>query len=281
MQDPDRTTPGTAGRAARPDRTRATPLIVQSDPILLELVLRNLVTTAIRYTTQGGILVACRQLGSPPVLGVWDTGVGIAPRHQQDVFREFHQLGNPERDRRKGLGLGLAIAKGLALAMGQHLTLSSTEGRGSVFRLAMPVTHDIIEPDATSQGPDTTWPISAHVLVIDDDDAIRAAMVHLLREWGCECEAAESIEAAIALAQAKTPDLIISDYRLREQRTGLQAITAVRRVCNASLPALLITGDTSPQRLREAQATGLPLLHKPVAPDQLYRCMAQLLSENA
>jgi two-component system, sensor histidine kinase len=260
-------------------RTRATPLIVQSDPILLDLVLRNLVTNAIRYTAHGGVLVACRRRGSQAVLEVWDTGIGVAPQHQQDVFREFHQLGNPERDRRKGLGLGLAIAKGMALAMGHDLTLSSAEGRGSVFRLAMPVADAVVESDSLVLGSNAIRPISAYVLVIDDDESIRAAMLPLLREWGCECEAAESVEAAIELAQARAPDLIISDYRLREQRTGLQAITAVRRVCDASLPALLITGDTSPERLREAQATGLPLMHKPVAPDQLYRRIRQLLAE--
>jgi len=258
--------------------TRATPLIVHSDPILLDLVLRNLISNAIRYTPQGRILVACRRRGQQAVLEVWDTGIGIAPQHQQDVFREFHQLGNPERDRRKGLGLGLAIAKGLALAMGHDLTLTSVEGRGSVFRLCVPLADALSEPGPVLPSPDTVRPISARVLVIDDDQAVRAAMLPLLQEWGCECETAESIEAAIELATAKAPDLLICDYRLREQRTGVEAINAVRRVCGASLPALLITGDTSPERLREAQATGLPLLHKPVSPDQLYHRVVELLA---
>jgi len=258
--------------------TRATPLIVRSDPVLLDLVLRNLISNAIRYTPQGRILVACRRRGPQAVLEVWDTGIGIAPQHQQDVFREFHQLGNPERDRRKGLGLGLAIAKGLALAMAHELTLASVEGHGSVFRLVLPLADTLDEADPVRPGVDTVGPISARVLVIDDDETVRAAMLPLLQEWGCECETVESIEAALELAQARAPDLLLCDYRLREQRTGLEAIHALRRVCGAGLPALLITGDTSPERLREAHATGLPLLHKPVAPDQLYRHLVQLLA---
>lgn len=258
--------------------TRATPLVVQSDPVLLDLVLRNLISNAIRYTPQGRILVACRRRGQRAMLEVWDTGIGIAPQHQQDVFREFHQLGNPERDRRKGLGLGLAIAKGLALAMGHDLTLTSVEGRGSVFRLSVPLADTLIEADPVLPGLDTVRPIGARVLVIDDDETVRAAMLPLLQEWGCECETAESIEAAMELARVKAPDLLICDYRLREQRTGVEAINALRRVCGAGLPALLITGDTSPERLREAQATGLPLLHKPVSPDQLYQRVVELLA---
>jgi len=259
--------------------SRATALVVQSDPILLDLVLRNLISNAIRYTSRGRVLVACRRRGTRAVLEIWDTGIGIAPQHQQDVFREFHQLGNPERDRRKGLGLGLAIARGLALTMGHELTLSSVEGRGSVFRLSVPLADQPAAADADTRPPLPLRPIDAHVLVIDDDEAVRAAMLPLLQEWGCACETAESIEAAVVLARARTPDLIISDYRLREQRTGLEAINAVRQACGRQVPALLITGDTSPQRLREAQSTGLPLLHKPVAPDQLYQRMVPLLTQ--
>lgn len=258
-------------------RSRETHTAVLTDPVLLELILRNLISNAIRYTDQGGVLVACRQHGKHAVLEIWDTGIGIAPEDQEEVFREFHQLGNPERDRRKGLGLGLAIADGLARAMGYELTLKSAPGRGSVFRLTLPLV--INAPESNVMMQSKTRLLNARLLFIDDDEIVREGMLHLLRDWGCECEAAESIEEALALVQLNVPDVIVSDYRLREQRTGVEAIAAVRKLIGSDIPALLITGDTAPTRLREAQASGIPLLHKPVSPGLLYRKLVELQQE--
>lgn len=262
-------------------RSRETHVAVQSDPILLELILRNLVSNAIRYTERGGVLVACRQRSSQAVIEIWDTGIGIAPEYQQEVFREFHQLGNPERDRHKGLGLGLAIADGLARTLGHRLSLASTPPRGSVFRLALPIATEVLPDVLPVIAQSKARLLEVRVLVIDDDEIVRKGMVHLLRDWGCECQAAESIEEALALARALPPDLVISDYRLREQRTGVEAIAALRALLGNSLPALLITGDTAPKRLREAKASGVPLLHKPVSPSQLYRKLVEILEEIA
>ena len=254
-------------------RSRETYLAAQSDPMLVELILRNLVANAIRYTERGGVLVGCRRHGNRVVLEVWDTGIGIEPAHHQEVFREFHQLGNPERDSRKGLGLGLAISEGLARALDHELTLASTPQRGSVFRLTIP-----IAATATTALPaqekllkrDNTETLNARVLVIEDDEAVRTAMLHLLSNWGCQCRAVESIEEALTMTRVFAPDVVISDYRLREQRTGAEAIAALRALLGNDLPALLITGDTAPERLREAQASGIPLLHKPLSSDELH-----------
>ena len=258
-------------------RTRETHAVVESDPLLLEMILRNLVTNAIRYTERGGVLVACRQRGKQVVLEVWDTGIGIAKAHQQEIFREFHQLGNPERDRNKGLGLGLAIAQGLARTLGHELSLSSTPNHGSVFRISLPLakTQPVEQPIVI---PGVRL-LETSVLVIDDDESVRTGMCQLLQGWGCECDAAENIEEALAMTQKKTPGLVISDYRLREQRTGVEAIAALRTKLGEDLPALLITGDTAPERLREAQASGIPLLHKPVTPSQLYRKLVDVLDD--
>jgi CheY-like chemotaxis protein len=212
---------------------------------------------------------------------VWDTGIGIAPALQQDVFREFHQLGNPERDRRKGLGLGLAIADGLARVLGHELSLQSRLERGSVFRLIMPTVHATDLAIKTSGLPDQTTGHAAmldlRVLVIDDDESVRTGMLHLLRNWGCDCDAVESIDEALLLIQTRPPSLVISDFRLCDQRSGAEAIETLRNVLGKQLPALLITGDTAPSRLREAQASGLPLLHKPVLPEQLYHELLRVL----
>lgn len=268
-------------------RSRETPLLVQSDPALVELILRNLVSNAIRYTDAGGLLVACRKRGAQAVLEVWDTGIGIAPEQQADVFKEFHQVGNPERDRRKGLGLGLAIAQGLANTLGHTLQLQSVPQRGSVFRLAVPLATQPKQEHAPQQAPEASLSVllaigqlrGVRLLVIDDDEAVLAGMAQLLSHWGCAVDTASSIERALVLAQEITPDVVISDYRLRGNRTGAQAIQELRDLLGIQLPTLIITGDTAPERLREAMSTGVPLLHKPLAPAALYQALVDLLGK--
>ena len=266
-------------------RTRETNLTIDSDAALVEMILRNLVSNAIRYTEpvkgRGGVLVACRRRGteSTPmaVVQVWDTGIGIAPENCLDIFKEFHQLGNPERDRRKGLGLGLAIADGLAKTLGHRLGLASVPGRGSVFKLTLPMTQapavstDMAAPQMTGQLQ------GAHVLVIDDDETVLTGMAQLLQSWGCRVDMASSISSALEHATRQAPQAIVSDYRLRGQQTGAQAIAAVRESLCLRIPALMVTGDTAPERLREALASGVPLLHKPMAPGQLYQALTGLL----
>lgn len=258
-------------------RTRETTVTIASDAALVEMILRNLVSNAIRYTEHGGVLVACRHRAGNAVVEVWDTGMGIAPENHSDIFKEFHQLGNPERDRRKGLGLGLAIADGLVKTLGHGLTLASQPGRGSVFKLMLPTT----DTQATHAGilvqAETGRLQGMHVLVIDDDETVLLGMAQLLQSWGCMVDTASSISGALLQAQLLTPDLVVSDYRLRDQRTGAQAISALRELLGSDVPALMVTGDTTPERLREALGSGVPLLHKPVAPEQLYRALVGLM----
>lgn len=255
-------------------RSRDTSLATYSDPSLLELILRNLISNAIRYTEQGGVLVACRKRGNDVIVEVIDTGIGIALEQQAEIFREFHQLGNPERDRQKGLGLGLAIADGLNRALGHRLTLVSQPGRGSIFRLHAPLAQSGFseEVDGLLGGTLPSGLLDGlRVLVIDDDAAVREGMTHLLEDWNCEYRVVEGIAEALNAVTLWQPQLIISDYRLRESQTGAQAIKRIREVTGEVAPALLITGDTAPERLREAHESGIPLLHKPVSPYQLYR----------
>lgn len=259
-------------------RLRETPLAVHSDPALLELILRNLISNAIRYTDEGGILVGVRRRGELAVLEVWDTGIGIAPEQQREIFREFHQLGNPERDSRKGLGLGLAIADGLARTLGHELSLVSAPELGSVFRLTLAQADGVILTDEPELAQQRHGSLDVRVLVIDDDQAIRTGMDHLLRDWGCECQTAESMEEALESGRLQLPEVIISDYRLRAEQTGTEVIRTLRRELGSDIPALLITGDTAPERLREAELSGIPLLHKPVSPSQLYRRMQEVLN---
>jgi signal transduction histidine kinase len=264
-------------------RSKETSLAVVSDPALLELMLRNLISNAIRYTELGGVLIACRLRETQVAIEIFDTGIGIAADQQQAIFREFYQLGNPERDRRKGLGLGLAITDGLARSLGHRLSLRSVPGRGSVFR--------IYAPHAVESGHDTAWneaqqPLEDRstgfagqtVLVIDDDETVRVGMCHLLSDWGYTCIAVESMEEALEVHLCCPPDAIISDYRLRERQRGADVIRSLRAHFGRTIPALLITGDTAPERLREAGSSGIPLLHKPVSPNELHQALGALLA---
>lgn len=264
-------------------RCRETHLAVFSDPALLALMLRNLISNAIRYTERGGLLVACRRRGDGVMIEVYDTGIGIADEDRQVVFKEFHQLGNPERDRRKGLGLGLAITEGLARSLGHRLTLVSRPGRGSVFRVCVPRARGAVIEDGfeTVRAPSASDARLAgrRVLVVDDDESVRIGMQSLLVHWGCRCLSAGSGAEALEVARVLAPELLISDYRLRAGETGDAVIAALRAELGADLPALLITGDTAQQRLRDGENSGIPLLHKPVTPAQLQRVVIELLIE--
>jgi signal transduction histidine kinase/FixJ family two-component response regulator len=264
----------------------ATRTMVRSDPHMLGRILRNIVANAVRYTVKGAVLVGCRRKGGAVAVAVYDTGPGIAPEHHEAIFREFYQLGNPERDRRKGLGLGLAIVDGLCRVLGHRLTLKSRPGRGSAFLVQMPTASADEVPEQVP-APETVDIAGWQVLVIDDEPAICQAMADVLSSWGCGVLTAESGEEAVAHLAARgfAPDVIVADYRLREGCTGADAIAKVRRHLGRAVPAAILTGDTAPERLREATASGYVLLHKPVKPHRLrvalIRCREAGCSDNA
>ena len=263
-------------------RVRDCDVVLQADPQLIELVLRNLVTNAIRYTERGGILLACRHRAGQAELQVWDTGIGIPPEQHAVIFQEFHQLGNPERDRRKGLGLGLAIVAGLVRAMGAQVTVSSVPGRGSVFRVRLPLT-DTLPVMTASEGAEVAGAHPAltgrRVMLIDDDESVRTAMADLLAAWGCPCVTVPCEDSALAALSQFEPEVIVADYRLRHHRTGREVIVALRNAIGRDVPALIITGDTAAERLREAVDCGVLLLHKPVGALRLQHALARVLAE--
>jgi signal transduction histidine kinase/ActR/RegA family two-component response regulator len=258
-------------------RTRETSAAAFADRSLVGLVMHNFISNALRYTTRGGVLIACRTRGKRLALEVWDTGAGIPEQQWDEIFTEFHQLGNPERDRRKGLGLGLAIVQRLAREMQTAVELRSEPGRGSVFRLWLDRWHGALVDDAVPT-PDARELAGLRVLAIDDDEAVRLGMQSLLHSWGCYCTTAESSADALECLEEMTPDIIITDFRLRHEETGKQVLQALRAYLGANVPAIIMTGDTSPQRLRDAQSTSAVLLHKPVSTGQLRDAMVQLVT---
>ncbi|MGH6715607.1 MAG: ATP-binding response regulator [Bradyrhizobium sp.] len=255
-------------------------LFVHSDPVLLERVLRNLLSNAVRYTDKGRVVVGCRR-GNRLSIEIWDTGRGI-PIDQQDlIFQEFYQIGNPERDRTRGLGLGLAIVQRLTRILAVPMDMQSRVGRGSVFKLSVALAASgpaIIEPS-----PETS--LVAHpslfILVVDDEVAIQQAMSTLLTGWGHQVVTAGSCAEMLdhAAAFTVTPNLIISDYRLRSHENGIDTVERLRSEFNNDIPAILMTGDTAPDRIREAMASDCFLMHKPVSNSRLRAAIVNLAIE--
>jgi signal transduction histidine kinase/ActR/RegA family two-component response regulator len=265
-------------------RVRPADAVVTSDAAMLHRILANLVSNALRYTVDGRVLVGARRRGRSTRIDVYDNGPGIPEDALEDIFLEFHQLGNPERDRRKGLGLGLAIVKRLADLLGHRIEVRSVLGRGSRFSGTLPASADARpgaarSPLAAAPGADLH---GKRVLLLDDEVAVLDAMSSLLERWGCDVTttaAPEEAEAALASASAP-PDMLIVDYRLRRHASGIETIGRLHEVAGHRIPALVITGDTAPDRLREAQESGYPLLHKPVKPAELRAVMRQLISDD-
>jgi signal transduction histidine kinase len=255
---------------------------VQCDATLLERIVRNLVSNAIRYTDRGGVVVGCRRCGEHLRIEAWDSGIGIASNELNNIFHEFYQVGNPERDRSKGLGLGLAIAQRLARLLGHRIDVVSVPGKGSVFSLTVP-RGTPASPHRGISAPVASERLRrALVVVIDDELAIREATQTLLSGWGCDTLLADSGDAALAtLTRAdRLPEVIIADYRLRDGKTGVEAVERLKASHGRNIPAIIITGDTAPDRLREAQASGYYLLHKPIAPAKLRALLSRILEEN-
>ncbi|MGM9513176.1 ATP-binding response regulator [Roseateles sp. DB2] len=249
---------------------------VETDAMLLERIVRNLIDNAIKYTQAGQISIVAERRGELWQVSVRDTGCGIAEQEQQKVFDEFYQIGNKERDRAKGLGLGLSIVSRLVDLLDLHLKLESTPGVGSCFTLGIEAAEEGLDSqqDESSDGRSLR---GLKVLVVDDEELVRQAMCTLLVELGCQARCAGTIREAVLMCMQQSPDLLLIDYRLRGSDDGLAAVRSLRNLV-PDLPALLISGDTAPQRLRDAQAAGLDLLHKPVRADQLLTAMQRVLA---
>jgi two-component system, sensor histidine kinase len=265
-------------------RFRSAARVLYGDPLLVERILRNLVSNAIRYTNDGTVLVSARRRGSRVLLQVWDTGLGIRESEQARIFDEFYQVPTTERvsaDQRKGLGLGLAIVKRLAGLMGAPLTLRSQPGRGTVFTLEMPL-GKVARPAATVVPGKAPLGITLEgrlIVIVEDEPAVRSGLEVLLKGWGARIESFDSVASSRAWAQASDPgqvkpDLLIVDYRLEDGLNGVDAIKALRARFGSATPAILVTGSTMTGHDKEAQEHDFHLLIKPVVPNKLRAMIA-------
>src|SRR5438874_6844887 len=265
-------------------RVRRSDAWVRSDAMLLERILLNLVSNAVRYTLRGGIIVGCRRRGEMLRIEVWDSGPGIPEDQKQNVFGEFFQLTGPERYRYGGLGLGLAIVDRLRLLLNHQIDLASTVGRGSRFAILVPMAD---ECDTSAEPVESPHPAAFAVegkviLVIGDAPTVLEGTGGLLGKWGYSVLTAGSDEAAlIRLAERQQrPDLIILDYHLASGKTGIRAIEQINAAFGSSIPAILISGDTAPEPLRDAKDRGYILLHKPVDPMRLRAVMHEFFRDH-
>lgn len=254
--------------------------VVRSDRTLLGRMVRNLLENAMRYTEAGWIAVECHEAGGYLSIEVHDSGIGIAPEHLERIWEEFHQVGNPERDRNRGLGLGLAIVRRLSCLLDHKVEVRSIPGQGSIFSIAVPCGSAEPQPARTTKGI-----VAGHgwlALLVDDDPIVLLGLKATFEAWGYEVLAAGSADQALTLLEdcGRRPDVIVADYRLREGRSGTAAILRVRTKYGFEVPGIVLTGETG-QEVRDAAAKlSLAIIHKPVTPRQLADALNELFQKS-
>jgi len=253
---------------------------VHTDPGLLERVIENFVTNAIRYTESGQISIECRPHEDVLRITVSDTGIGIAEDDIDKVFEEYYQLDNHARNRRKGLGLGLSIVKHIAKLLEHPLEVSSKPGEGSTFTVEVPIgTVEVARVESCAAAPASVRGIGIPiVLLIDDDPSIIDATTMLLESTGVRvCSASNGDEALAQVAAGVHPDILVCDYRLPGY-SGIEVIRRIRHAALDDLPAILMTGDTSTAEIEAANLANCTILHKPADTDRLISLIEDLVA---
>jgi two-component system, sensor histidine kinase len=250
--------------------------IVRSDRTLLGRMVRNLVENAIRYTETGRICLLGHRIDGNLRLEVHDTGIGIPPDHLDRVWEEFHQVGNPERNRAQGLGLGLAIVQRLSQLLGHRAAVRSHPGHGSVFSLEVPVSI----PETVSRTPFSVPTADGGgqcAMLVDDDPLVLQGLQTTLEAWGYDVLAAASADQALEQLRAagRRPDVVIADYQLGGGRFGIEAVLRIRALFDGAIPGVILTGETGSAITHAAALDGLVVLHKPVTPQTLNAVLTQ------
>jgi len=252
---------------------------VRTDPVLFQRMLRNLLSNAIRHCGDSDVLVGVRHRNGIARVEVYDTGPGIPEKHLERIFSEFYQLDNPERDRNKGVGLGLATVRKLSLLLDHPVHVRSRPGKGSCFSIDLPLHNNPPTEQQTADEHGADDISGLFVLVVDDDQAILDATYTWLRSLGCEVFVAESCEYALAELKQYSypaPDVLISDYRLRSKQTGIDTIRAIRDYFACDIAAIIVSGDTSREIPARAQAAGCHYLKKPIREAELLKLLASI-----
>ena len=251
---------------------------ILTDPILMERIVRNLLTNAVRYTEKGEIALVCHCGGESAVIEVRDTGIGIPADQQDKIFNEFYQVGSNEPLRREGLGLGLSIVSRLCRLLDHRLKVSSTPGVGSVFSVSVPLAAPSGDIEAKPAKTAKTRVRPLDILLVDDDTDVLHGMAMTLQSWGHTVVTAESADVALedVLARNAVPDLVVTDYRLDPSATGLDLLEALEDELRCHIPALIVTADTELHHIERIRQAGRPYLQKPVSAGALSDAIAEL-----
>ena len=265
-------------------------LTVYSDPALLRRILQNFVSNARRYTRSGGVLVGCRRRNGCVAIQVIDTGVGIAESDQKAVFEEFHRLSDGAEQMKRGLGLGLAIVDRIARLLGHEISLRSVLGKGSCFEIIVPLSDNPQSAVAVQAAAEPRVRSSINgqpVLCIDNEREILDGMHGLLTRWGAAPEVASTVEEAVAAAErvhaefGEWPAVLLVDYHLDDEVTGLDVINTLREKAGEAIPAAILTADHSSALVARAREAGHTVLHKPVKPAALRAYINRILSRRS
>ena len=264
-------------------------LSIRSDPGLLEQMIRNLISNALKYTKRGRVLVGCRRRQGKLRIEIWDTGIGIPQSELRAIFDEYHQVDNAARQRSQGLGLGLSIVKSLGELLSHSIRVRSLHGKGSVFSIEVPLTPGGVPspPDRRARpaddGPTQTAPGTGAILIIEDDPEIREHLELFLNEEGYQTSAAvDGHDALESLARGTTrPDLVLADYNLPRGMNGVQVCQKLRRELDRPIPFIILTGDISTETLRDIALHDCVHLNKPVKLGDLTRAIEKLLAKPA
>ncbi len=260
-------------------------LSIQSDPRLLEQMIRNLLSNALKYTKRGKVLLGCRRHQGLLSIEVWDTGIGIPDGELQAIFEEYHQLDNPARERSRGLGLGLSIVQRLGSLLGHRIRVRSRPDQGSVFtvEVMLPSRGPMPQPESHPHGPHAGTVAgfrgTGEILVIEDDPEVRELLELFLKDEGHRTATAPDGIAALDLVAGGTvqPDLILADYNLPNRMDGLQVIAKLRDRLHRAIPAIILTGDISTDALRGIALQHCVQLNKPVKLQELTQAIQRLL----
>ena len=265
-------------------RIRPTGLHVTSDRMMLRRILQNILSNALRYTGKGGVLVGARRRGGLARIDIIDTGIGIADDQKPLVFEEFHRGPDAAEAHAGGLGLGLSIVRRMTQALGHPLELRSKTGKGTGFRLVLPIVQIPVDAKPGAAAVVSDNPVyglfSAKVLLVENDRRVQEAMAGLLGRWNCNIRLAASLgEAMTALSTgAWSPDIIIADQHLDRATLGSETITEARKLLKRHVPAIIITADPDKQLASVAKEQRIEVMHKPVRPAELRALMAHLLA---
>jgi two-component system CheB/CheR fusion protein len=257
-------------------------LSVRSDQRLLEQMIRNLLSNALKYTKRGKVLLGCRRHGDFLRIEVWDTGIGIADGEIQAIFEEYHQIDNPARQRSRGLGLGLSIVQRLGVLLGHRVHVRSHPGRGSVFIIDVPLSKtDPAAKVAAQPHSATDDPIhrTGEILIVEDDPEISELLEMLLKAEGHHPAVAADGVAALDLLEhgMLRPDMILADYNLPGGMDGLQIAAKLRERLHREIPVVMLTGDITTTTLRTIALSKCVQINKPVKPDELTSVVQNLL----